>query len=141
MSVAETILDNAAQVSWDDQARIMLAIASDPAKTRERLDQLAAAMAAHDEKIALADRSADAADEKHRRADAALAEVADLQQRIEMANKGLREREFAVAANEQAQRESDAKAADRDAALAKREARLAAMVRATKQYLEDIEVT
>jgi hypothetical protein len=135
MSAAESLYD--AQ-SWKDEAHTMLAIASDPAGTRERLDQLTAAMAQHDEKLALAERSADAADEKHARADVALAEVVDLQARIESANRSLRDRELAVARNEELHGAAVAKLADDEADLARRENILAAAVRSLRQYLADI---
>jgi hypothetical protein len=140
MSVAENLFDNAAQVSWDDQARTMLMVAADPGGTRERLDQLVAAMSQHDERLALAERSANAADEKHRGADQALAEVVDLQRRVEAANKSLRDRELAIAANEQAHRDAVAALADRETELGKRENVLNAAVRSLRQYLNSIEV-
>jgi hypothetical protein len=135
MSAAETFSDDAAE-----QARVMLLIAADPAGTRARFDELVAATAQHNERAALADRSADAADEKPARADQALAEVVDLQRRVESQNQSLRGRELAVAASEHAHHDAVAALADRETELAKRETRLAAMVRATRQYLDGLEV-
>jgi chromosome segregation ATPase len=136
MSVAEDF-EEVGRGSWDE-ARLMLAIVSDPDRTRARLDELAAAVAAHDERLALAERSADEADAKHRRADDALAEVVDLQGRIEAANKSLRDRELAVARNEELHGAAVAKLADHEADLARRERILAAAIGSLRQYLADI---
>jgi hypothetical protein len=125
---------------WHTDATAMLKIASDPAGTKARLDELAASIREYETARATADKASERCLELKMQQDTGLVRLTDLQQRIEAQNASLRARELAVAANEEAHRDLASRFAEQQQELVRRENRLTAAVRSLRQYLSDIEV-